>query len=479
MYLWESFATWMSEHVNAVGTRSAEDWIQFNVDEMNRLFAQSVYPAHPDGVKLRVAIDRIIRVPSHAVDPGGTHAPEPCPTDGCWGFGGDDPNTWTVWITNVHNQRDNGLLHELGHQLGLIDLYQMDVQQSECLISDGEPRVQTRSNSGADDNLDNILDGNLDSLIATYESRPVWFAVVFNDLQWVTRMQMYFSDGMTHHWQVWAAEDLMDAVDMTQAAVNPGGLQTDHGMGWADLTIDEYPHKAWVVHVDRLDFDRMSHVREWIIHDREGNKLDILGMLRSGRVAGTPAMPLIAFDVVHYNSVGGDLMSGADFNLDEYHVGALNWDAEMDGRGLPRRRGYYGLYTQAIPAENTLTITRNNQPVVGAPVAAYQFQDSLIPNVAKYAGVTDAHGQWSFPHVTTAEYAMELFGEPEPITTANPFSTIYSEFPHVVGTNGVIVIRVFTEGAFHYRFMDLPQFNMEHARGHQDHGFYELDVTLP
>ncbi|MBI4511009.1 MAG: hypothetical protein HY698_15355 [Deltaproteobacteria bacterium] len=475
-YVWENFATWMAARDNSVGTRSAEDWIQFHSDEMNRLFASSVYPSQPEGAKVRIAINRIVRVPSTTPDPGGTHAPEPCPTDGCWGFGGPAPASWTPWIEQVHATRDNGLLHEWGHQLGLIDLYQMDVQVSECLITDGPPRAETFSNSSALSAIDRLFDGVASDPIATYESRPVWFAVRFAEPRAVTRARVKFSDGMTHSWEIWAGPDLDSVNGRQPPATRRGGKVVTSGTDWGDQSFSAEAALVWLLHVDRQDYDRMSHVTEWELYEGD-QRIDVAGLIKANRVAGTALMPTIAWDVVHYNSVPGDLMSGAAYFLDEYHVWALNTDANWNGRALPLRRGYYGKYLFGIPTQNVLAVVDGNgTAVAGATIEVFQQQDSVIPNVPKYRGTTDSAGHFTFPHYTTPEHGIS-FGQGDALFTANPFSTIYSEYPHVVGTNGVLVVRVSVSGGTDtYRFLDLPMFNLEVARGHGDMGVYRIVV---
>lgn len=96
---------------------SAEDWLQKQIAAMNALFAQSVYPSAPNGVEMRVRLDRI----EIAAQP-----PEADSTlDGGFYMTADDR------YGNGYYQRDSdvslALIHELGHQLGLIDLYNLDV----------------------------------------------------------------------------------------------------------------------------------------------------------------------------------------------------------------------------------------------------------------------------------------------------------------------------------------------------------------
>lgn len=94
--------------------RSAEDWIQEHLTLLNDRMANSVYPGlAPQGGLQRVRLDKVVI------------ANEPSPADlgydGNWwidaGYSCDPGNpSWRDW----------GLVHELAHQLGAVDLYNYD-----------------------------------------------------------------------------------------------------------------------------------------------------------------------------------------------------------------------------------------------------------------------------------------------------------------------------------------------------------------
>jgi hypothetical protein len=124
-----------------------------------------------------------------------------------------------------------------------------------------------------------------------------------------------------------------------------------------------------------------------------------------------------------------------------------------------------------------VSFTRFGAPVANATVEVFQQQDGIVPDVAKYVGKTETQGRFVFPEQTTLEYA-STFGLTTPLVTANPFSTIYSAKPNVLGTNGVLLFRV-TEpvGVSSYTWLDVPQFNLEYARGHRNEGHYTIEVA--
>ncbi len=112
---------------NSWGTYSWEDWAQSQVALMNEMFKRAIYPATPDGILERVTLDQITIHPDGKLDSHGTHAPEDWEWDGRWGFKKDylndnfyANNPWAI-------EHEWSLIHELGHQVGRIDLYCLDV----------------------------------------------------------------------------------------------------------------------------------------------------------------------------------------------------------------------------------------------------------------------------------------------------------------------------------------------------------------
>lgn len=96
---------------------SAEDWLQKQIAAMNAAFARSVYPSAPNGVEERVRLDKILVTSSHP--------PTDWSRDGGFYMWGDDRygNAYYDPSTDV----SGALIHELTHQLGIIDVYNLDV----------------------------------------------------------------------------------------------------------------------------------------------------------------------------------------------------------------------------------------------------------------------------------------------------------------------------------------------------------------
>ncbi|HOT91326.1 MAG TPA: CARDB domain-containing protein [Anaerolineae bacterium] len=111
---------------------SAEDWLQKQIAAMNTAFANSVYPVTPQGAPLRVRINTIGIAPA-APPPDGAH-------DGGWFVDADYRHGASSWYDPA-TDIDWGLIHELSHQVSLIDLYAIGVYAANVFVTgnDGMP----------------------------------------------------------------------------------------------------------------------------------------------------------------------------------------------------------------------------------------------------------------------------------------------------------------------------------------------------
>jgi hypothetical protein len=96
---------------------SAEDWLQKQIVAMNQAFARSVYPAAPGGIEERVRLNKILVT--------STAPPIDWEEDGGFYMTADDRLGGGYY--NPATDISGGLLHELTHQLGIIDIYNLDV----------------------------------------------------------------------------------------------------------------------------------------------------------------------------------------------------------------------------------------------------------------------------------------------------------------------------------------------------------------
>lgn len=113
---------------NAFGSTSAEDWLSSQIAWMNECFAQSIYAFAQDGGTQRVRLDKLTIVPDGWLQNG---LPVDREVDGQWGF----PLVSLTEYVNYQTHPDRALVHELTHQLGVVDGYQMDLGEAENLVN--------------------------------------------------------------------------------------------------------------------------------------------------------------------------------------------------------------------------------------------------------------------------------------------------------------------------------------------------------
>ena len=106
---------------------SAEDWLQKQIAVMNANFANSAYPVAPQGATVRVRIDDIVIT---AVYPGpdGQH-------DGGWVVDADYRHGVSAWYDPA-TDIDWALIHELSHQVSIIDLYTISATPDSVFATD-------------------------------------------------------------------------------------------------------------------------------------------------------------------------------------------------------------------------------------------------------------------------------------------------------------------------------------------------------
>lgn len=128
----KTFYEKFAKEVNGYGSRSFEDWIQWQFRIWNDVFMKhSRFSFAPDGCRETIRVQKIAIVPDGTLK-GGAHIPNDTPTlvyDGEWGFDssfGEADN----YINAVRKICDRALIHEMSHQIGLIDLYWMNVDAS-------------------------------------------------------------------------------------------------------------------------------------------------------------------------------------------------------------------------------------------------------------------------------------------------------------------------------------------------------------
>jgi hypothetical protein len=112
----------VSQVNNGLNSFSFEDWLRFStVDVMNVMMRESTYDFAPKGTRVRCRIDGIIYVDS-VNDISADKYPADS-SDGRWSY----PEGSWIEYCNLSNTYMWALNHELTHQLGIIDDYQLDL----------------------------------------------------------------------------------------------------------------------------------------------------------------------------------------------------------------------------------------------------------------------------------------------------------------------------------------------------------------
>ena len=222
-------------------------------------------------------------------------------------------------------------------------------------------------------------------------------------------------------------------------------LNQNNGVDWALL--HELGHQLGLIDLYNMDVQE-SELQ--VIEPRTGQK---------------PPLTPVAWDVLHYCSRHNYLMhSNFQAGFSDHSAGALQ-------RNCGKRRGFFGEYLADVPAENSLLLRNSSgKPVRNAEIRVYQMQDNIIPNTVKFSGATDAEGRYVFPHVTDTSY----FGG---ISVNHPFSSNFSQNPHVVGTNAVLFVRLAKGDSVGYGFIDICDFNVAYWSGDSLSATYVLPVT--
>ncbi len=180
-------------------------------------------------------------------------------------------------------------------------------------------------------------------------------------------------------------------------------------------------------------------------------------------VAGTSAMPFIAWDVVYYNK-WRDLMGAGPSIFDAYTAGVWNWKAHKRGRGNQNAPPDIGVFLNDLPQRNHLRlVNQNGQPLVGATVSVYQatsgsgWYTKVYDNTADLSFTTDATGTVNLPR--------------------NPFGA--GNIQHGYGySNGLALVKVQLDGKTYFLWLEVTDFNMAYWRGETQDATYSRNVDV-
>jgi hypothetical protein len=123
---------------NKLGSRSFEDWVGRHIVIMNSTFAACRYPRTcPEGILERVRVDDFVIMTKDQMQ---ARQPQTAGCDGGWNFYDDNFPAWfdSHIGMDFSESIDWGLIHELTHQLGIIDLYTIVVSGHWNHVRDGE-----------------------------------------------------------------------------------------------------------------------------------------------------------------------------------------------------------------------------------------------------------------------------------------------------------------------------------------------------
>jgi hypothetical protein len=137
---------------NMWGSYSFEDWCQAHIQMWRKAFREAIYPASPEGIVQGIRFDGIF---TNQNDPALVELrekdlqdviktlgrPEKSFSEGDLGWYKTEGCAWRIdWklddIPNYAKKIDMGLIHELCHQCGIIDLYQLGMHMSQNLVTD-------------------------------------------------------------------------------------------------------------------------------------------------------------------------------------------------------------------------------------------------------------------------------------------------------------------------------------------------------
>jgi hypothetical protein len=133
---------------NIWGSYSFEDWCQAHIQEWRKAFREAIYPATPEGVLRGIRFDGIYT----ALEDPGVEQYRIDVADSLARTGRDyqgpefkahraDPIAWRIapkieQIPEYATKIDRGLIHELCHQCGIIDIYQIGIGLEHNLVPD-------------------------------------------------------------------------------------------------------------------------------------------------------------------------------------------------------------------------------------------------------------------------------------------------------------------------------------------------------
>ena len=180
-------------------------------------------------------------------------------------------------------------------------------------------------------------------------------------------------------------------------------------------------------------------------------------------VAGSEWMPFLAWDSVLYYNQNGGIMTGPWRAWSPYGAAALNLIAgQRASQGNYNAPGNIGVFLQDLPENNHVRfVDTGGQPLAGANVRVYQAE----PGPGWYGKVID--NTYELPYTTDADGYVHM--------PRNPFAD--GPIVHTYGrANGIAVLRIEHGDDLWYRFMEVPDFNLQYWQGNTEDAYYTFEL---
>ena len=311
---------------------------------------------------------------------------------------------------------------------------------------------------------------NLENGAGTY-SWEDWAQRIIQKMNWMFEQSAY----------PLAPNGIVTRVRLDNITIAPDGTlfnQTDHAP--YDTSYDGrwgFPIEVYGNGCQCCPTDICYDVPWWVIHELGHylfGRVDIYGLdIQGGDVevldeegipiAGTPLLPYIAYDVVHYASRIYDVMHSHIYSIfSDYHAYSLNIDWPPGQRTHP---GWWG-YIYNIPSETIVRVLDNNdQPIPNVEVSVYQAVDGdgtsgpysqNFDNTPDIVGVSDSQGLFSLG--------------------SSPFGAFEKYWG---ATAGIILVKLknLDTGIYRYISIEVTDLNLAYWRGNTDS--YIHDIHFP
>ncbi len=193
IYVWQDLYDWFKTEARKTNPNIAsfDDWVQQQIFWMNKMFQQAVYPSSPNGILERVRIDRIVIYPESTPDPEpwATHAPEDIWADGRRGFTTTEYLPIFLEDLSVLNTYMPSCIHEWGHQLGMIDIYQLN-NEGENTVGPKVGWISTRAGDMMESCGDHYTDHTAYFMNSNLHSRRGFYGEYLYDVPATCRIRL-------------------------------------------------------------------------------------------------------------------------------------------------------------------------------------------------------------------------------------------------------------------------------------------------